>query len=216
MVLRAGRWYPGKAVFHILIPTLGDEDLSGFEEVLSALASCDDQIRDEIVLRTKPGVKPSDPLPPSETGETLPECIMIEEFEADEEEIRRCFRNIRRNFCKESRRIQDLCIEKGVDTSVDYALLRIDFPELPEDPRPKKSLWYDYLHPSRGDQVTPYEFVTMLDRHKLHVARAYDEWRGVQPTDVRAKLPSMQNISDGFFGEASNFNILRTKFRGRL
>jgi superfamily II DNA or RNA helicase len=210
MVLRAGRWYPGKAVFHILIPTLGDEDLSGFEEVLSALASCDDQIRDEIVLRTKPGVKPSDPLPSSETGETLPECIMIEEFEADEEEIRRCFRSIRRNFCKG---IQELCVERGVDTSTEYALLRLEFPELPEDPRPKKTLWYDYLHPTRGDQITGPEFVEILQLNNVVVSTTYDEWRGVQPTDVIAKLPTLQNISDGFFGENMNFDILITKFQ---
>jgi len=41
---------------------------------------------------------------------------MIEEFEADEEEIKRCFTNIRKNLfpAKESRRIQELCIEKGI------------------------------------------------------------------------------------------------------
>lgn len=217
MILRAGRWYEGKSVFHVLIPTLGDEDLSGFEEVLSALASCDEQIRDEIVLRTKPDVKPSDPLPPSpETGDTLPECIMIEEFEADQEEIKRCFTNIRKNLfpAKESRRIQELCIEKGVDTSVEYALLRIDIPELPEDPRPKGMLWYDYLHPMRGDRLTGSDFVkTILDTNNLRVGHTYDEWRGVQPTDVIARLPSVQHITDGFFGkDDTNFNTLREKF----
>lgn len=219
MILRAGRWYEGKSVFHVLIPTLGDEDLSGFEEVLSALASCDEQIRDEIVLRTKPDVNPSDPLPPSpETGDTLPECIMIEEFEADQEEIKRCFTNIRKNLfpAKESRRIQELCIQKGVDTSVEYALLRIDIPELPEDPLPKDVPWYDYLHPIRfhHDRLTSSEFVkTILDRNNLRVGYAYDEWRGVQPTDVIARLPSVQHITDGFFGkEDTNFNTLREKF----
>jgi len=219
MVLRAGRWYESKSVFHVLIPTLGDEDLSGFEEVLSALASCDEQIRDEIVLRTKPDVKPSDPLPPSpETGDTLPECIMIEEFEADQEEIKRCFTNIRKNLfpAKESQRIQKLCIEKGVDTSVEYVLLRIDIPELPEDPRPKSMLWYDYLHPMRfyDDRLTGSEFVkTILDPNNLRVGHAYDEWRGVQPMDVIARLPSVQHITDGFFGkEYTNFNTLREKF----
>jgi superfamily II DNA or RNA helicase len=217
MILRAGRWYEGKSVFHVLIPTLGDEDLSGFEEVLSALASCDEQIRDEIVLRTKPDVKPSDPLPPSpETGDTLPECIMIEEFEADQEEIKRCFTNIRKNLfpAKESRRIQELCIEKGVDTSVEYALLRIDIPELPEDPRPKGILWYNYLYPMRGDRLTGSDFVlTILDTNNLRVGHTYDEWRGVQPTDVIARLPSVQHITDGFFGkDDTNFNTLREKF----
>lgn len=219
MVLRAGRWYEGKSVFHVLIPTLGDEDLSGFEDVLYSLASCDEQIRDEILLRTNLDVKPSDPLPPSpETGDTLPECIMIEEFEANQEEIKRCFTNIRKNLfpAKESRRIQELCIVKGVDTSVEYALLRIEIPELPEDPRPKGVLWYDYLHPLRfhGDRLTGSDFVkTFLDTNNLRVGHAYDEWRGVQPTDVIARLPSVQHITDGFFGkDDTNFNTLREKF----
>lgn len=217
MVLRAGRWYEGKSVFHVLIPTLGDEDLSGFEEVLFALASCDEQIRDEIVLRTKPDVKPSDPLPPSpETGETLPECIMIDQFEANQEEIKRCFTNIRKNLfpVKESHRIQNLCIDNGIDTSVEYSLLRDHMPELPKDPRPKGMAWYDYLHPGREKRLTVSVFVkTILDTNSLHVGHAYDEWRGVQPTDVIARLPSVQHITDGFFGtDDTNFNTLREKF----
>jgi len=220
MILRAGRWFEGKSVFHILIPTLGDEDLSGFEEVLSALASCDEQIRDEIVLRTKSDVNPSDPLPSSpETGDSLPECIMIEEFEAEQKEIKRCFTNIRKNLfpAKESRRIQEICIEKGVDTSVDYSLLRsIDIPELPEDPRPRDIQWYDYLHPMRfhNDRLTGSDFVkTVLDPNNLRVGHTYDEWRGVQPTDVIVRLPTVQHITDGFFGkDNTNFNTLREKF----
>jgi len=225
MILRAGRWYEGKSLFHVLLPTLGDEDLSGFEEVLSALASCDEQIRDEILLRTKsdgmpdPSNPTSDPTSESETGDTIPECIRMEEFEAHPEEIARCFRNIRKNLfpAKESRRIQALCRERGVDTSVDYALLRMDIPELPEDPRPKGMLWYDYLHPSPNHnplQFTPSDFVTtILDPHHLRVAHRYDEWRGVQPADVIARLPSVQHITDGFFGkEDTNFNTLRERF----
>lgn len=219
MVLRAGRWYEGKSIFHILIPTLGDEDLSGFEEVLSTLASCDEQIRDEIVLRTKPDIKPSDQHSRSpETGDTLPECIMVEGFEADQEEIKRCFTNIRKNLfpAKERRRIQELCIEKGVDTSVEYDLLRNDIPELPEDPRPKGMMWYDYLHPMRfhGDRLTGSDFVkTILDTNNLRVGHIYDEWRGVQPTDVITMLPSVQHITDGFFGkDNTNFNTLLEKF----
>lgn len=213
MILRAGRWYEGKPIFHVLIPTLGDEDLTGFEEVLTALASCDEQIRDEIILRTKSDGKPSDPLPPSETGDTIPECIMIEEFEANQDEIKRCFTNIRKNMfpAKECRRIQTLCIEKGIDTSVEYALLRNEIPELPEDPLPKGMLWYDYLHPKRV-HLTGSDFVkTILEPNNLHASHTYDEWRGVQPTDVIAKIPSVQHITDGFFQE-TNFNTLLETF----
>jgi hypothetical protein len=217
MVLRAGRWFEGKPVFHVLIPTLGDEDLTGFEEVLSALASCDEQIRDEIVLRSAVGVKPSDPLPSSpDSSDTPPECIMIEEFEANEEDIKRCFTNIRKNLfpARESRRIQELCIEKGWDTSVEYGLQRLAIPELPEDPKPKNSTWFDYLHPTYGDRISASDFVkTVLDPNNLRVGGKYDEWLGVQPSDVIAHLPTVQHITDGYFGkDDTNFNTLREKF----
>lgn len=217
MVLRAGRWFEGKPVFHVLIPTLGDEDLTGFEEVLSALASCDEQIRDEIVLRSAVGVKPSDPLPQApDSSDTPPECIMIEEFEANEEDIKRCFTNIRKNLfpARESRRIQELCIEKGWDTSVEYGLQRLATPELPEDPKPKNSIWFDYLHPTYGDRISASDFVkTVLDPNNLRVGGKYDEWLGVQPSDVIARLPTVQHITDGYFGkDDTNFNTLREKF----
>jgi len=217
MILRAGRWFEGKPVFHVLIPTLGDEDLTGFEEVLSALASCDEQIRDEIVLRSAVGVKPSDPLPSSpDSSDTPPECIMIEEFEANEEDIKRCFTNIRKNLfpARESRRIQELCIEKGWDTSVEYGLQRLAIPELPEDPKPKNNTWFDYLHPTYGDRISASDFVkTVLDPNNLRVGGKYDEWLGVQPSDVIARLPTVQHITDGYFGkDDTNFNTLREKF----
>jgi superfamily II DNA or RNA helicase len=217
MILRAGRWYEGKPVFHILIPTLGDEDLSGFEEVLSALASCDEQIRDEIILRSAVGVKSSDPLPSSSSSEdTTPECIMIEEFEANEEEIKRCFTNIRKNLfpARESRRIQEFCIEKGWGTSVEYSIQRMAIPELPEDPKPKNITWFDYLHPRYGERISPPDFVkTILVPNNLRVIRTYEEWLGIQPSDIIARLPTVQNITDGFFGkDDTNFTVLCEKF----
>jgi hypothetical protein len=146
-------------------------------------------------------------------GDTIPECIMIEEFEANQDEIKRCFTNIRKNMfpAKESRFIQKLCIEKGIDTSVEYALLRNEMPELPEDPLPKGMLWYDYLHPMR-DRLTEDDFVnTILVPNHLRTGHIYDEWRGVQPTDVIAKIPSVQHITDGFFKD-TNFNTLLETF----
>lgn len=220
MVLRAGRWYEGKSIFHILIPMLGDdEEWSGTEEVLSALASCDEQIRDEIMLRTKPGVSLYGPLPSSpDTGGTLPECIMMEHIEANQEEIKRCFMNIRNNFypAKDSRCIQEKCIEEGIDTSIDYAIYRSKNPDLlPEDPRPKAILWYDYLHPKRShDRITSADFVkTILDLNNLRAGHTYDEWLCKQSPDDRAILPSVQQITDGFFGkENTNFNTLIETF----
>jgi len=220
MVLRAGRWYEGKSIFHIIIPTLEEEDLSGFEEVLSSLASCDDQISDEIVLRSKSSVKPSDPIPHSETYDIVPECIMIEEFEADQEQIRKCFTNIRKNLFsrKESKKIQEYCVEKSIDTSIKYALIRNEFPEWPEDPRQKNITWYDYLHPKSHEKITPSDFVQrILEPNNLRVGYLYDKWRSSQSPDTILMLPSVQHITDGFFGsEYINFNIIREKFSKKV
>jgi superfamily II DNA or RNA helicase len=218
MVLRAGRWYEGKSVFHILIPTLGDEDLSGFEEVLSALASCDEQIRDEIILRSSVAAEPSpSPVPSNDvSSDTNPECIMIDEFEANEEEIKRCFVNIRKNLfpARESKRIQELCIEKGWDTSIEYSRERIAIPELPEDPKPKSMSWFDYLHPNQQFRRSPSDFVkTILDPHHLSNANLYTKWRDGQPSNVIATLPSVQHITDGYFGkDDTNFTTIREKY----
>jgi hypothetical protein len=222
MILRAGRWYEGKSLFHVLIPTLGEEDLSGFEEVLSALASCDDQIRDEIVLRAS---DPRDtsilPLPIVGTDDEAPECILIEEFEADKDQIRKCFASVRKKLfpTKESRRIQQLCIERSIATSVEYGLLRLTIPELPDDPRPKAVCWYDYLHPTDTDRMSPETFVkVILEPNGLRVGHVYDAWREGQSTPY----PFVQHITDGYFGaEFANFNALlatygkRTGGRGR-
>jgi len=216
MVLRAGRWFEGKPIFHVILPTLGDEDLSGIEEVLSALASCDEQIRDEIVFRTKSGSSESlsSSPSPSEKSEIHPECIMIEEFEAHPDEILRCFRNIRRNIfqTKDSRRIQDVCIQRHVDTSIEYELLRREIPELPDNPLPKDVTWYDYLHPTSVERLSCRDFVkTILETHNLRVAHAYDEWREA------AELPTVQHITDGYFGkDDTNFNLLREKYGKKM
>ena len=218
MLLRAGRWYEGKSVFHILLPVLDDDDMSGFEDVLTSLASCDDQLRDEVILRAlRSSNSHEKPHSPEDTG-AAGECIMIDDYDgSDPEEIRKCFVNIRKNLFppRESKRIQKLCIDSGIDTSIEYSItLRTQMPELPEDPKPKHSSWYDYLHPGRVERIQVQAFVKdILEPNSLRVGHAYDEWLGVQPSDVRMNLPSVQHISDGYFGmEYNNYNQLLEKF----
>lgn len=219
MLLRAGRWYEGKSVFHILLPILDDDDMSGFEEVLTSLASCDEYIRDEIILRASAERKDTEIVPRFTEDGIIPECIMIEDCNGEDVEgIKRCLRNARKNLlpAKESKQIQSFCIEKGIDTSVEYSMiLRTQNPDLPEDPKPKTQLWYDYLHPSLVERITPQEFVkTVLEPNTLRLADKYDIWRELQPSDVKAKLPSVQHILDGYFGKecSTYFEEIRTKF----
>lgn len=218
MVLRPGRWYEGKAMFYILLPSTGDEDLSGFEEVLTSLASIDENIRDEIVMRARSGVKPTGTPTPSDgdTG-TEPEMIMIDEFEADEEQIKKCFENIRKNMYpkKNSMLIQELCIRKGIDTSRQYNRLLEDIPELPEDPRPKNVTWYSFLHPSHTQRIPVEEFVAnILEPNNLRLAHNYVEWLGTQA--LCRDFPTIEYITDGFFGtENTHFKTLLEKY-GRV
>lgn len=219
MVLRAGRWYEGKSVFNILLPILDDDDMSGFEEVLTSLASCDEYIRDEIILRASSEKRNTEITDRFEKdGGAIPECIMIEDYEGTNiEDIKKCFSNVRKNLfpSKESKRIQLLCVEKGIDTSVEYSMiLCTQNPDLPEDPKPKNQLWYDYLHPTLVERITPQDFVkTILEPNNLRSATRYDNWHEVQPSDVKGKLPSVQHITDGFFGkDYTNFEFIRQKF----
>lgn len=217
MILRAGRWYEGKSIFHVLIPVIGEEDLSGFQEVLMALASCDDQIRDEILLRLsaqspKPGPSPQ----PVEFDGTSPENIMMEGYDANPDEIKKCFTNICNNLfpAKDSQRIQELCIKQGIDSSIDYVKWRQILSSLPEDPRPKNVTWFDYLHPACGGRISAREFVeNCIDINQLHSASKYEEWREVQPADIIHTLPSIQHINDGYFGrDYTNFMQLQETF----
>jgi hypothetical protein len=87
-------------------------------------------------------------------------------------------------------------------------------PELPEDPKPKNITWFDYLHPRYGERISPPDFVkTILVPNNLRVIRTYEEWLGIQPSDIIARLPTVQNITDGFFGkDDTNFTVLCEKF----
>ena len=209
MILRAGRWYEGKPIFHVIIPTVEEEDYSGFEEVLYALASCDEHLRDEIKILSSSSSSSSTS---SLGGDVVPECIMMDITEANMEDIRKCFMNLRRHlFTCDSKRIQTFCIEKGIDTSLHYRIQKDSFPELPEDPRPKDISWYDYLHP-RDEKITSSDFGRLLHHHSMHhrwIAETYDEWRSL----YTQKLPTLQHITDGYFGgEYTDFNTFHTRY----
>jgi len=206
MILRPGRWRQGKPMFHMLFPILGDEDMSGFQNVLTALASCDLLIRDEILLRTQPPaapVEPPGPAPARMGGEHVEHILMDDMGGTDVERIQACFQRTRQAVFSvyDSRQIQALCLEKGVDTSVDY---RKDMrPHCPEDPRPRGVTWYTYLHPRSIDRMTASYFVrNVLETHSLATkpSEDYTKWRMGRPPSERDSLPSVQHIIDGYFG----------------
>ena len=220
MLLRAGRWYTGKSIFHILLPVIDDDDMTGFEDVLMALASCDDKLRDEVILRSSKFLvnkqKQNHSVESFDSYTT--ECIMIDEYDGSEtDEIRKCFINIKKKLfpVRESNKIQELCIKEGIDTSTEYNMLLLTkIPELPEDPRFKNSTWFDYLHPNvKQQRISVEEFFDIIKSKSISTGCIYDEWRGLQPSDIKSKLPSTQHITDGYFGcDLTNFNDITKKF----
>lgn len=214
MVLRAGRWHPNKSLFHILIPVSdGIDELAGLESVLMALVSCDDQIRDEIICRSRVAAETDGD--DSDEGNTIVEpdeqCIMIDHYEATEADVKRCFENVRKKIFPSynSRDIRALCLEKGIDTSKEYFALRSLIPELPEDPKPKETTWYDYLHDQK-DRITVQEFVAKIPEHIVRIDQ-YMAWLQLPST-----LPTDQHINDGYFGPNNiTFNIILDKYAKR-
>lgn len=155
MILRAGRWALGKSVFHVLISILDDEDMSGYEAVLSSLASDDERIYNEIIELAATGIhnstsKHDGSASTTSLGGEIPEHIILEEYEStDIARIKERFTNIRRTIFTraEIAFTRRVCAEHHIDTSVDYAILRANkCPELPEDPRMLHETWYDFLH----------------------------------------------------------------------
>jgi hypothetical protein len=197
---------------------LGDEDLSGFEAVLTALASHDKRIQDEIRVRSNLAEDDKTfTLSTDWERETRPENIVWDEYDADPEQIRQGFANVRERVFPTNTRsqIRTLCINHGIDTSVDYRQgLQQEMENLTENPCFSGETWYDFLHPGVKHRIDGFEFVnSVILPNRLLTGSAYDEWRGVQPSDVIAGLPSVQHINDGYFGaDDKDFNGLIEKF----
>lgn len=198
MVLRAGRWYKNKSVFHILIPSTGDEDYSSLESVLKSLASVDEKIYDEIIYKSIKKVSGDKKEIIIEEGGTN-ERIMIELFEgSDIEQINNCFKKIRNKLIgKSSKEIQELCLKNKIQTSFEYEEFQKENIDLPCDPRFKNITWFDYLNPFIEKIDVKYFVNEILEKNEIKIASDYDKWF---QTNSNKKIPSLQNINDGYFG----------------
>ncbi len=210
MLLRAGRWYKDKPLFHMLIPIIDSDDLTGFQDVLMTLASSDDALQHELLTQLTKG-SPSGNERPSNINETtncLPESVIIELYEGSKpDDINRMFK---RKFLGslEHKQIQKVCIEHNVKTSVEYSQLREQLIDLVEDPRNRGESWFTFLNPTTTERITPKEFVEVLDKEGIKSAIIYDNWL----LTSNINLPSVQNILDGYFGDETNFSIVLSKY----
>jgi superfamily II DNA or RNA helicase len=215
MLLRAGRWYQGKCVFHILLPILDEEDMSGFQEVLTSLASCDDQLRDEIIIRIKQAIKNQNTPPTAEDFGAVPESIMIDDYDgSDLEEINKCFHNIRNKlFPKEKIKLEEIrriCIENNIRTSSEYNTIRNIY-NFPETPWSDKMTAYDFFHSDTTERVSIDEFKQLMIINNISTTDTYVEWRAEQTESY----PSVEEATEGYFHNIVNFQDLLPEGRRR-
>ena len=225
MLLRPSRWFPGKSVFHILLPTLAGQDMSGFNDVLAGLASVDEALRDEILHRTALDVTgpvpDSDPSPsPSPSPTTLqnnrdPSTIQWHCYEGlDPAQITAAFSRLRRSLFAtrgQVRLLQSHCRDQGITTSLEYGRVYA-INGWPDDPRVGDMTWYDFLHshePAAAERMTPSDFV-MKHVVPRGLMTAADYSAGAASA---VGLPTIQHINDGYFGaKYTNFTTLIDTF----
>jgi superfamily II DNA or RNA helicase len=190
MLLRAGRWYPGKSEFHILIPTLNNETkFEVFVDVLNSLSSYDIQLPvDKNKARVKNCNSPNSCERLCTHPSTLPGNVVVKS--CDILTIQELISS-RENKKQSLRRIQEICIKEGIQTS---SQCKERFPDC-EDLTSMTMSWYDFLHPN-AEKIKIETFVSdVLIKNGIKSIQSYETWRNTAPSTY----PCVQNIDDGYF-----------------
>lgn len=214
MMLRGGRWYQDKPIFHVLLPTSSQDDMSGYFNVLLALAQNDPVIFNDICQfasdqfsRNRVNDSNESPQTLEEFINTEPHRIKINTYQSSQEQIIEFYKSLRKQVvCHySSREVQKLCQSKQIKSSFEYIRLREDIPELPERPLRGKT-WFDFLNPYTS-KITREEFCDLLKAQDIQSVLKYEDFRQCHNLLEDVDLPSLQNINDGYFDESiRNFN----------
>lgn len=163
MALRAGRWYEYKSVFHILLPHVVDEDLSGIQNVILALAKYDDALRGEVMMLSSSKSKGNNIIKEVDNGNSSLTIIQSDMFSStDVEKMQECFGRIRNSLTitrtkKESYdMIQKFNKQLRIISKNQYLESRNIHPKYIGDPtiyfKEHWTCWYDFL----GVDITLY------------------------------------------------------------
>jgi len=155
-ILRPGRWYKHKSVFHILLPHTADEDMKGIQNVLLALAQYDDALRGEVLLTSKTKTENNNIFQTSEVGNTSDIIVQYDVLSpTDVEKMKECFESIRtiltiKRTKKESYEfIKQLNKQLNIVSKNQYLESKLIHPKYIEDPkiyfREHWTCWYEFL-----------------------------------------------------------------------
>ena len=153
MILRAGRWNDNKSKFHVILPITDNEDMSGYENTLTALASHDKQLYDEIMLRVIVATEKDDEKNTQQYDYgSVSDNIIIDDYDGSNmDEIRTCFINIRNNLFPEFTHLhaKKVITTHKITSKADYYELCKKDVRMPKEPDVffKSSFvsWIDYL-----------------------------------------------------------------------
>jgi len=156
MVLRAGRWCEYKSVFHILLPHVCDEDMSGIQNVILALAKYDEALRGEIILSLYSKKKENGELYDKDVGKTSDERIQYDMISStDIEKMQECFGKIRNDLTKTQNKkekyeiVQNFNKQLGIISKMHYFESKEYHPKYIEDPKKYFNeywiSWYNFL-----------------------------------------------------------------------
>ena len=129
------------------------------------------------------------------------------EFSIEETVERMQCMYLRKEYVSGNKGVSEYCVEKGIDSSFEYAEhrkteTRISLP--PDIPCKSSETVYAFLHPN-ATCMQKSEFISVLKSLDLTTSQKYESWRTglVWPSHY----PSIQHISDGYFGpNDTNFN----------
>lgn len=132
------------------------------------------------------------------------------EFSIEETVERMQCMYLRKEYVSGNKGVREYCIEKGIDSSFEYAEhrkteTRISLP--PDIPCQSTETVYAFLHPN-ASCMQKSEFISVLKSLDLTTSQKYESWRtGLVLSSSSSHYPSIQNISDGYFGpNDTNFN----------
>lgn len=215
MLLRPGRWYENKPLFHIILPILDGEDFDGFERALIALASHDNAVFEEVFLKLNKKSE-SETFPSTFMEDSMkPEMIDISLFDgADMVKMTETLSKARTALTPAAvnrEKILKMCHDKNIRTSREYKALFTEMPDLPESLLRGEETWFGLLN--RGNEsIKISDWISKyIKPNNITTADQYESWF-VSQSEV--EFPSLQNINDGYFGTESNFNTLLEKHGG--
>jgi len=204
MAYRPGRWFRNKLLFHILHIATDEEDREVFDHINVALASVDTfylkQMMTRFVQKKKQPIDST--MPPSDQDQDQDENNIIvfhpRVAEFDWQRLRERFELIRNKMMNTHHHVATLCHQKKIATSVEYKHLRDQIQELPLDPRPPRTTWYDFLHPE-DKKISLDDMRSRIAIHNIHCASDYKTF---------SLTPSIQHILDGYFPGIDSFHTL--------